>query len=281
MSSPELALGVLCAIGAAACFDGAVAWQAMEARQVAQDDRRLLLRLARRPRWLLATGLAALGWPLQLAALSLAPVTVVQPALATGLVVLLVMGRLVLHEPVGGVEIASAGAIITGVAVLAWAAPDRATATAGTLALALAVGVPGAIAALPLIVKSSGRLSTVAAGCAFACTGLTSKLVSDALASGDIAAIAGWGLATGAVVLLGVNDDMAALQRLPATRVAPAILAIEVVLPVALAPLAFHESWSGTPGGGLAILAGLAIVTAGVIPLASARAVSAVERPDP
>jgi len=276
MSTHHLALGIACAAGAAACFDGAVAWQALEARRV-PSDRRVLLRLARQPRWLAATAVAAVGWPLQLAALSLAPLTVVQPTLAGGLIVLLVLGATVLGEPVGRVEIAAAVAIVSGVALLAWAAPERETAQAGALALTLSLGVPAAIALLPLLVRGSGRLSTLGAACAFASTGLTSKLVADAIARGDAAAVVGWGAATGAIVLVGVNDDMSALQRLPATRVAPAILAIEVVLPVALAPLAFGETWGGTPGGGAAIVAGLLLVTVGVVPLASAPAVSALE----
>jgi drug/metabolite transporter (DMT)-like permease len=278
MSEHAIALGVLCAAGAAACYDGAVAWQALEARQVPRGTRWLLLQLASRPRWLAATALAALGWPLQLAALALAPLTLVQPALASGLVVLLILGAVVLHERVGRTEIAAAAAIIAGVAVLAWAAPQRETTPGGTLALTLSLGVPAAIALLPVVFRSSGRLTTVAAGCAFACSGLTSKLVSDALARGDIPAVVAWTAATAAIVLVGVSDDMSALQRLPATRVAPAILAIEVVLPVALAPLAAGESWASTPGGGAAIVAGLAIVMAGTIPLAAAPAVSALER---
>jgi drug/metabolite transporter (DMT)-like permease len=273
-STVQVAAGTLCAIGAAACFDGAVAWQALEAREVSRDEPRLLQRLARRPRWLAATALAALGWPLQLAALALAPLTLVQPALASGLIVLLVLGTTVLHEHVGRTEIAGAVAIISGVAVLAFAAPERSTQTAGTAALAATLGVLGAIALLPFAIRDSGRLSTAAAGAAFACTGVTSKLVSDALAHGAALAVVGWAALTGAVVLAGLRNDMSALQRLPATRVAPAILAIEVIVPVALAPLIFGERWgSEWP----AIVLGLALVTAGIVPLASASAVTATE----
>src|SRR4051794_8581130 len=172
-STSELVAGMACAAGAAACFDGAVAWQAIEARRVPRDEPRLLLRLVRRPRWVAATGLAALGWPLQIAALSLAPLTVVQPMLASGLIVLLVLGAAVLGERVGAAEIGGAAAIIAGVAVLASAAPERSTHTAGTVSLAITLGALAAIALLPFVLPRSGRLSTFAAGAAFACTGLT------------------------------------------------------------------------------------------------------------
>jgi drug/metabolite transporter (DMT)-like permease len=277
MSSAGIAAGVGCAVGAAACFDGALAWQALEARRVPPADRGLLRRLVRRPRWVAATGFAALGWPLQLAALSLAPLTLVQPALASGLVLLLVLGAIVLRERVGALEVAGALAVVAGVAILAWAAPDRRVAAAGAVSAVACVGALAAVAALPLALRLPARLTAVAAGCAFAATGLTSKLVSDALARRDAGPALAWAAATAAVVVLGVSADMTALQRLPATRVAPAILAIEVVLPVALAPLLAHEAWRGTPGGGAAIATGLAVLLAGTLPLASAPAVRALE----
>lgn len=278
MTALHTAAGTACAIGAAICFDGAVAWQALEARQVPRDDRRLLGRLVRRPRWVLATGLAALGWPLQLAALSLAPLTLVQPTLGAGLVVLLVLGAAMLGEEVGPAELGAAAAIVAGVAVLAWAAPGRETAGGHAVALAISLGVLVAVAAVPLVPGADARLTTLAAGSAFACTGLTSKLVADGLARGDAIAALAWAAATGAVVLIGVRHDMAALQRLPATRVAPAVLAVEVLVPVALAPVVAGEAWRATPGGGVWIVVGLALVTAGIVPLASAPAVRGLER---
>src|SRR6478609_821269 len=80
-----VALGVVAAAGAAACFDGAVLLQAADAREV---DRQhglrlsLLRRLVVRRRWLAGTALAVFGVPLHLAAFALAPVAVVQPTLA-------------------------------------------------------------------------------------------------------------------------------------------------------------------------------------------------------
>src|SRR3954471_4736984 len=70
--------GIVLAAGAAACFDGAVALQAVEARAVGERTvgAGLLRSLIARPRWLAATALGVAGWPLQVAALSLAPLTV-------------------------------------------------------------------------------------------------------------------------------------------------------------------------------------------------------------
>ncbi len=57
--------------------------------------------LVRRARWLLGTGLSMLGWPLQVVALLLAPLVVVQPALAVGLLVLLFLAERMLGEHAG------------------------------------------------------------------------------------------------------------------------------------------------------------------------------------
>src|SRR3954470_21149361 len=95
MTTAELLGGIVLAAGAAACFDGAVALQAVEARAVGERTvgAGLLRSLIARPRWLAATALGVAGWPLQVAALSLTPLTVVQPALALGLGLVLGVGR--------------------------------------------------------------------------------------------------------------------------------------------------------------------------------------------
>ena len=59
------------------------------------------------------------GWSLQAGSLLLAPVTVVQPTLAIGVVFLLVIGVRVLGEDIGRREVVAVGAIVAGVTGLA------------------------------------------------------------------------------------------------------------------------------------------------------------------
>src|SRR6188472_1535434 len=97
----SVALGILAACVASVLYDLAVALQALEARAVSQEHSlrpSLLTRLAARPRWLGATAIALVGFPFHVAALSLAPLTVVQPTLAVGLFLLLFLGVRVLGE---------------------------------------------------------------------------------------------------------------------------------------------------------------------------------------
>src|SRR5690348_11450066 len=100
----DLILGIAAAIGASTLYSLGVALQAIDAKR-APHEVHLRLGLARnllaRPRWLLGTGLSMLGWPLQVVALLLAPLVVVQPTLAAGLLVLLVFGQRMLGEHAG------------------------------------------------------------------------------------------------------------------------------------------------------------------------------------
>ena len=278
MSAAELAGGIALAAGAAACFDGAVALQALEARAlpVGAVGAGLVRGLLARPRWLAATGLAILGWPLQVAALELAPLTVVQPTLAVGLVLLLVLGVRLLGEPAGRRDLLGCAAIAVGLGLLAWAAPERSTVHAGSAALAAVVGGLGLMTVAPWALgrRVSGGAMVVAAGCGYAASGLTSKLLADALAASNVAAAAAWVAVTASVAALALGDEMGALQRVGAARVAAGAFALQIVVPVLGAPLLTGEPWSSTPLHGAAIVAGIVLVAAGALTLGTGRAVS-------
>lgn len=279
MTPAELIAGVGLAAGAAACFDGAVALQALEARAVPPEGGggRLLAALVRRPRWLAATGLSIAGWPLQVAALTLAPLTVVQPTLALGLVLLLVLGVRLLHEPADRGDLVAAAAIAAGVAVLAWAAPEPEHAGRPGPGLIAVLGGLALLAAGAWPARSrlrAGWVLVVAAGCGFAAAGLTTKLLADALADGRAGAAVGWAAASGAAALFGLGDEMAALQRVGAARVAAGAFALQVAVPVACAPLLTGENWGATPLGGAVVAVGLVLVLGGSARLGTARAVT-------
>jgi drug/metabolite transporter (DMT)-like permease len=278
VSVAEIVGGIALAAGAAACFDGAVAVQATEARalRVERVGAGLLGGLLRRPRWLAATGLAILGWPLQIAALSLAPLTVVQPTLALGLVLLLCLGHRILGEPVHRRDLAAVAGIALGLGLLAWAAPENGHGHAGAATTAVVLGALALAAAAPWLLprRLPSTALVIAAGCGFGASALTSKLLADALAAGDLTAALGWGAATAAVAGLAMVDDMAALQTTVAARAAGGAFALETALPVLLAPVVVGESWSATPLGGGVIVAGLALVLGGAAVLGSAPAVS-------
>jgi drug/metabolite transporter (DMT)-like permease len=276
-------LGIISAVGASCLYNASIAMQALEAREVpAEHSLRpsLLGRLLRNRRWLLATGLGLLGWPLEIAALLLAPLTVVQPCLASGLILLLWLGATRLGEAPGRREAIAVAAIVLGVGGVALVAPERTTDHAGTGAIALALGLVALPIAAPYLFRgrtgAAGLLAVVAAGFGYAWTAIASKLLTDELAAGSVAIAAAWLATAAASESLALLSEMSALQRRPATHVAPVMFAVQVLVPVVLAPLIFGESWGSTPLGGAALLAFMAIALAGTVLLAGSRSVGMV-----
>jgi hypothetical protein len=278
-----LALGIVAAVGASCLYNTSIALQALEAREVPGEHSlrpSLIGRLLRNRRWLGATALGLLGWPLEIAALLLAPLTVVQPCLASGLILLLWLGATKLGEAPGPREAVAVTAIVVGLAGVAWAAPERTTDHAGTGAIALALGLVAIPIAAPYLLRGRasafGLLAVVSAGCGYAWTAIASKLLTDELAAGSLLIAVAWLATAAASEGLALLSEMSALQRRHATHVAPVMFAVQVLVPVLLAPLIFGESWATTPLGGVALVAFMAIAVAGTMLLAGSRAVGAV-----
>ncbi len=278
-----LALGILAAVGASVLYNTSIALQALEARDVPHEHSlriSLIGKLVRNPKWLGATALGLLGWPLEIVALLLAPLTVVQPCLVSGLIVLLWLVATTLGETPGRREFVAVGAIVLGVAGVAWAAPDRTTDHAGTVAIAVALGLVAIPIALPYLLRRRGSaiglLAVLSAGCGYAWTAIASKLLTDELAAGTLLIAVVWLATALASEGLALLSEMSALQRRPATHVAPVMFAVQVLVPVILAPLIFEEKWSTTPLDGAALVAFMAVALAGTTLLASSRVVGAV-----
>lgn len=278
-----LALGILAAIGASVLYNTSIALQALEARDVPHEHSlriSLIGKLVRNPKWLGATALGLLGWPLEIVALLLAPLTVVQPCLVSGLIVLLWLGATKLGETPGRREFTAVGAIVAGVAGVAWAAPDRTTDHAGTVAIAVALGLVAIPIAAPYLLRGRAAtlsiLAVLGAGFGYAWTAIASKLLTDELAAGTLLVAVGWLATALASEGLALLSEMSALQRRPATHVAPVMFAVQVLVPVILAPLIFEEKWSTTPLDGAVLVAFMAVALAGTTLLAGSRVVGAV-----
>lgn len=274
-------LGALAGAAASLLYNLGVALQALEAREMpAEAGARvgLLARLARRPRWLAGAGLNVAGWPLQSLALLLAPLAVVQPALACGLVALLVVGARHLGEPVGRREVGAVLAIVAGVAVLTLVAGEPSTHHASPAVVATVLAGLGAAALVPLLLtrrgEVDGAIPALTGGLGFAWGGLSTKFVADALHDRLWIVALGWAAATGLAAAVATLGEMTALQRRPATQIAPLVFVIQVVVPVAAAPALTGER----PGHGVAGVAGLVIALLVVVGAAVALVTSPVVR---
>jgi drug/metabolite transporter (DMT)-like permease len=271
----KLILGIAAAVSASTLYSLGVALQAMDAKRTPQHEHlhpALALNLLRRARWLAGTGLSMLGWPLQVAALLLVSLVIVQPTMAVGLLVLLFFGQRMLDERAGRREHLAVCAIVLGVVGTALTGPGRSTTHTNNLTVTLVLAGLGLLTLLPYLVnrvrRPAASLTMVAAGLGFAWSGVATKLFSDDLSHGRLWVAAAWGISTAGASAVAALSEMSALQMRPAIQVAPVVFVTQTVVPVVLAPLLLGESFSGTPLGGVPLSISLAVLVVGAAALA-------------
>jgi hypothetical protein len=142
------------------------------------------------------------------------------------------------------------------------------------------MGLLGLPIAAPYLLRGRaaaiGLLPVISAGCGYAWTGISSKLLTDELAVGALLIAIVWLATAAASEGLALLSEMSALQHRGATHVAPVMFAVQVLVPVLLAPLIFGESWGSTPLGGVALVSFMGVAVAGTTLLAGSKAVGVV-----
>jgi hypothetical protein len=279
----RLLLGLAFAFAAAALYAAGIALQALEAREAPEEHAlrlSLFRRLVRRPRWIAGTAIGLAGWALQALALTRAPLTLVQPALAVSLVFLLLVGTRALGERVMRADVAAVVAVVAAVAVLGWAAPGREGAHATGPRLWIALVVLGAVALVPYAFRGAARAASilvpVSAGLAYSWDGLATKFASDDYARSAWLGLGLWFLAMTTASGVGTLSEMSALRRRPVTQVAPIVFALNTLVPVALAPLLAREAWPSAPGRVVGLVVALAALACGVVRLSRSSPVDRV-----
>jgi drug/metabolite transporter (DMT)-like permease len=273
--------GTALAVAAATMFGLGTVLQAEVAAAAPAADAlrvRLLVRLARSPRWLVGAFVTLVGWGLQVAALLLAPVTVVQPALAFTVVAVLVLAWAMTDERLGRRETTAACAIAAGIGLVAALSPARTAGHAAAGPLAAVIAVLVIAGAAPLVRRRSvwvARLLPMAAGAAFALSAITTKLLTDA-GTGAPAVATAWLVATAFASAVGGIDELSALRTAGPATVAPLVLATETLIPVALAPALFGETWPASAGHRLGLALAIAAVAGGAVVLGRSRGVASV-----
>jgi hypothetical protein len=271
----NIVLGIGAAVGASVFYSLGIALQAMDAKEAPREEHlrlALVWGLVRRGRWMLGTGLSILGWPLQVIALLLAPLVVVQPALAAGLLVLVFVGQRMLGEHAGRHEHLAMAAIVVGVIGSGLCAPPRSTGhTSERLTILIVLLILALASLLPYLLRTLRRspasVTIVCAGLAFGWSGVATKLASDDLSHRYFGVAIAWGLATAAASAVGVLSESSSLQARPAIQVAPVVFVTQTIVPVALAPVLFGERFSDTPFGGVPLALSLLLLVAGAAAL--------------
>ncbi len=274
-------VGIAVALASASAYSVGVILQSLEAREAPPTESlrlALLKDLARRRRWVVGTLCVMLGWALQAAALGLAPLSVVQPALAAGLFVLLIAGARLSDECIGRREVLAVIAISAGVAGLGLASPKGEQGGHATaLVIGPALALMAAVALAPYLRRGRAvpALVVISAGLAYACSAFMTKFVADALSEMELLAAGAWLGGTICAAVLGLVSEMTALQRRSAVRVFPGVLVIQIVLAVLLAPVLAGETWTTNPLMLIVLGVSLAVLAAGTAVLAGAGAVAA------
>jgi drug/metabolite transporter (DMT)-like permease len=270
-----MTLGLIPAIAAAGCYESGYMLQALEARAAPREQAlraSLLRRLLARPRWLAGTALSIAGAALHVVALALAPVTLVQPVLALGLVLLLVLSHRVLGERIGALELGGSALLIAGIVMVAIESPERSNGVSSVLALVLITVPLGLLMVLPFALRSRVPLRLAlfgaAAGDSLAAIGL--KLGADGIAV-DRFGLAALAIAAAALAgLLALTAEMSALRGIPASHVAPVVVAAQVIVPAVAAMASFGEPVT------VPVVLGVVLATAGAALLGSSGAVAGV-----
>src|SRR5947209_4423102 len=187
-SSVTRLLIAIAASGASAvlAYSGS-ALQAHEARQMPDElslRPGLLFALLRRPLWLLGTVTNIVAFVIQVVALSLASLAIVQPTFALGLVVLVVIAAWKLQERVGRREVTGIAAIIVGLAGLAAVAPRHNRLPLDLLTAIVLGSVLALLMALLLLMRRQhlvgGLVASLAAGLTYAWVSFGGTLVGEA-----------------------------------------------------------------------------------------------------
>jgi drug/metabolite transporter (DMT)-like permease len=276
-----LAIGLPCGLLASVLFNVGIALQALEAKRTPPEEGlrvSLLVRLLRRPRWLIGLLLGGLGVVFEVIAFANAPFVVIEPLLAAGLLVLLAIGVKDMGERPGPGTVAGVIAIVAGTALIAWGAPEHSEQHRGPVTEVVVMAALVAVSLFPFALRGS-RFDTamganLGSACGFAATNVATKLMADDIGSDHWAQAVAWATVAAFAGITATISGMTALQRRPATTLVPISAAVQTFLPVALEPLFLTENWRAATGEGLVLLAGLLVMLVGTFLVARVRAVS-------
>lgn len=279
-------IAVVAALTAAFCFAEASLVQQTVARASGADEvlrLRLLLDLARRPRWLAGIGLDALSFFILGFALAFGPLALVQPLAALDVLFVLPLiarrqrRRLTIGDGIG------AAAVTAGIAVfLAIATPSGGSASPGVRVwLPVFVGatlLSGLAAMAGLRVQGKARVIwfAVAAGAVYGVLDSLAKATVDVLADHGLAVLATW--EPWALLAAGITGALLGQSAFSSGALSlslPVIGTLSPITAVIIAATVFGEKLASSPWQLGVQLAGGALAVAGIFVLSRSSIVAA------
>lgn len=278
MGGSSIGLGVGSSAVAAVLLSVGTIVQAHDARLVDRSHGMrlsLLARLLSRRRWVLGTAVGYLAFPFQLLALAYAPLVIVQPVHAIGLILLLIAGVRLFREHFHLADVLGAIAIVIGLSLMTSGAPTGPNPPTSEAALGGTTGALLLVAVVPYFFRerTGKHVLIVSAAVGFAATNLAVKGISYDLATHNYVIGVSYLVAAAVGSTVGVLSQMTAFQRHRAVDVAPITFSLPTFLPVALGLVILRERWSTAAAGGLLFAIGGAFVLIGALAVARSPAV--------
>ncbi len=259
-------IGAILILASAAAFNSAPVLLALEARsRLDQRGTSLVAGVLQGSAGMLGMVLGAVGWVLQLLALTQISVTLAWVLGASGVVVLLLLSHWLLHELIGRQQVLGIIAITAGMVAVGLVHPARSGVSPALNHWLILLFLLTPVVMLPFasqVLPSPRRplIAALAAGTAYAVCNLLTKGLADLLSRGQFAGIFARGLdgvwtedwflptilfAVGVAVytILGFMDELDAIQRGRASSLIPIIGGLQAIIPILLAPALFDERW--------------------------------------
>ena len=260
-------------LAAAACSGAATVLQARAAqREPARRglDATLLVRLVRRPGYVIALALVAAGFALSLYALRTLPLFVVQAGRASSLAVTALLAVLLLRARLSRWEVGAVIAVVAGVVLLGAAAGAGGSGAVpagtrlGLLVALIVVAAAGGAATKIRSIASSGLVLGALAGASFAILALGARILRGFEPATLVVDPAAWAIGVGGA--LGLLLAAMALQRASVVSATAPMVATETVLGAALGMALCGDR--PVPGSAFAAALGFTLVLAGALSLA-------------
>ena len=267
-----MSLALLGVAAAAICSGTANVLQAGAARSEpvrAGLDTTLLVRLVRRPRYVLALGLVAAGFALSFYALRTLPLFVVQAGRASALAVTAVLAVLVLRARLSRVEIGAVAAVVGGVVLVAAGAGTQRSVLVplvtrfGLLVVVLTVAGVAAAATRIQPAARAGLVLGALAGLSFAILALGARVLRGYAPQVLLADPAAW--AMGGAGILGLLLAAMALQRASVVGAIAPMVGVETAVGAVLGMVLCGDR--PAQGGAAVSIFGFVLVLAGALSL--------------
>ena len=279
-------IAVVAALLAAFCFAVAALVQQTVARATGADEAlrpRLLLDLARRPRWLAGVGLDALAFFILALALAFGPLALVQPLASLDVLFALPLiarrqgRRLTLQDKAGAVTVA--GGIVIFLSVAPPGGGVKAPGLASWGPVFLAAGALSAVTALAgLRVTGKARVIwlAVAAGSVFGVLSALTKATVDVVAMRGVGALATW--EPWALLLCGIAGALLGQSAFSSGALSlslPVLDTLSPIVAVVIAATVFDEKLASSAWQLGVQLAGGALAVTGIAVLSRSSIVAA------